>query len=149
MALLLEFFFITCQFHLWVILIHQKNTMRINLRGGGAFKPQLAPRLSPIKGKKGQRYFNDYYICKVHIPTILGVCSVSWALSVKLFLGSGGVCQLGHFFSLNGYKKMQVLFFKFKILFKTLYLQYIFMISLIKLFSLTRIFSHYFRYLRQ
>ena len=35
---------------------------------------------SKKKGKKGQRYFNNYYICKLQIPTILGVCSVSLSL---------------------------------------------------------------------
>ena len=42
----------------------------------------------------GQRYFNDDYICNVHIPTIHVVCSVSRALFVKPILGFGQVCRV-------------------------------------------------------
>ena len=49
---------------------------------------------SSVKGGKGQSYFNDYYFCNLHIPRILGVCSVSLAFSDKLLLGSEGVCAI-------------------------------------------------------
>ena len=56
------------------------------------FLQQIATKVQKT-GKKGQRYFNDYYICNVQIPTILGVWAVSLAVFVKPIFGSWHMCS--------------------------------------------------------
>ena len=64
--------------------------------------------LSPVKCRKGQSYFNDYYFCNLRISRITGVCLVSLTLFVKPILSSWEVW--------GGHRRLKTDFPRFEIL---------------------------------